>query len=124
MPFWRAIGLGILGDYLNSPAYLAGRKLARADEAAAAGKLLEASRLYGEVAHTRTEYSATARQRCAELVERPEIDSLPLREVTQIFDAALAVATPRRKLAGGAGPRTGDREKPRPGRSRRIDRAS
>ncbi len=89
-----SIGLGILGEYLNSATYLAGRKLAQADEEAAAGRLLEASRLYREVAHTRTEHAATARQRCAELVERPEIESLPLREVTQIFDQVLESRLP------------------------------
>ena len=94
-----SIGLGILGEYLNSATYLAGRKLAQADEEAAAGRLLEASRLYREVAHTRTEHAATARQHCAELVERPEIESLPLREVTQIFDQVL-----QSRLPGGTLP--------------------
>ena len=83
------IGFGILSDYFNGPAYQAGRKLARADEAAAAGNLPEASRLYREVAGTRTEHSAVAAQRCAKLVERSEIDGLPMGEVTQIFNDVL-----------------------------------
>ena len=84
-----AIGLGILDDYLTGPAYLAGQKFSQAEQAAAAGKLLDAARLYAVVAHSRTEYAGKARQQCADLLERPEIDHLPLGEVTQIVDAAL-----------------------------------
>ena len=89
-----AIGLGIVGAYMNNPDHLASRKLAQADEAAAAGKLLEASRLYSEVAHTHTESSAAARQQAARLIERSEIDGLPLREVTQVFDYVLQARVP------------------------------
>lgn len=84
-----AVGTGILSSFLLSPSHVASRTLARADEAAAAGKLLEASRLYREVAHTHTEYAAAARQRCTSLVARPEMDSLPLNDVIQVFDQVL-----------------------------------
>ena len=89
-----SIGWGVIDGYLNSPGQVASRKLARADEAAAAGKLPEASRLYREVAHTPTEHAHVARERCVKLIERPEIDSLPLRDVTQIFDDVIESRLP------------------------------
>jgi len=88
------IGFGLWDAAANSPDGIASRKLARADEAAAAGKLQEASRLYGEVARTHTDYATLARQRFAELIERPEIDGLPMGEVTRIFDELLQSRLP------------------------------
>ena len=89
-----SIGLGLMVAHFKDPTYLAGRKLAQADEAAAAGRLLEAGQLYREVARTHTQHAAAARQRCAKLLERPEIDGLPLSDVTQIFGIAKEFAGP------------------------------
>jgi hypothetical protein len=89
-----AIGGALVAAYLNDPDHLAANKLTQADEAAAAGRLSEASRLYREVAQTRTQSAVAARQRSAKLVERPEVDGLPLGEVTQIFDAVLQSRPP------------------------------
>jgi hypothetical protein len=80
------IGFAVVHAYIDSPDYQAGRKLGRADQAAAAGRLLEAARLYREVAGTRTEQVPTARERCAKLIERPEIETMPLGDVTQLFE--------------------------------------
>ena len=108
-----AIAWGLINGYLNSAEYQAGRDLARADEAADAGDLLEAARLYREVADSRTGHAAAARARCAKLIERPEIDRLPLRDVGQIFDEVLQSRAAAGNSPALLGPRTGDRERPR-----------
>ena len=89
-PSWRR-SASVSSRYLNSPSLQAGRKLARADQAAAAGKLLEASRLYAKWPAPARNTRPPPAQRCAKLVQRPEIDGMPMGEVTQIFDEVLAV---------------------------------
>ncbi len=118
------IGFGILSDYFNGPAYQAGRKLARADEAAAAGNLPEASRLYREVAGTRTEHSAVAAQRMRQ-AGRAAGNRRPAHGRSDSdLQRRARFAPARRRPAGGAGPWPGNRERPRPGRPHRFDRAS
>jgi tetratricopeptide (TPR) repeat protein len=85
---------GVVDEYLRNPTSRAGRLLAKADEAAAAGDLLEADRLYREVARTRTGHAAVARKRCTALVERPELDSLSLNDVTQLYDDVIEIRVP------------------------------
>ena len=89
-----SLGLGTLFNYLDSPSYLAGRKLAQADAAAAAGKLLEASRMYREVADGHSEYSASGPRTCAKLVERPELDSMSPQELAQFVPVVKRFAGP------------------------------
>ncbi len=79
------IGLAVMDAAENSPSAVAGRKLAQADKAAAEGNLLEAARLYSRVAAGRTEHAGAAQLRCVQLIDRPEIDSMALRDVTTIF---------------------------------------
>jgi tetratricopeptide (TPR) repeat protein len=80
------ITVPIIAEYLNNPSHRAARTLAKADEAAEAGNLLEAGRLYCDVVRTRTEHAFEARQRCAKLIERPEVDALSLADATRLFD--------------------------------------
>lgn len=82
------VGCGVWAAYTSSDTYRAQRKLNRADEAAASGDLVTASRLYGEVATTRTEHASTARRNLEQLLERPELAELPVARVVNIFRCA------------------------------------
>jgi hypothetical protein len=67
----------------------AARVFARGDEAAAAGDLLGAVRLYAEVARDHRDYAGAACQRCVRLVDRPELDRMPMPQVAQVFEEVL-----------------------------------
>ncbi len=89
------IGLAIWEDSDSGPAAVAAGKLAQADQAANAGQLLEASQLYREVARSRTEHAAEAREQCVRLVQRQEIENMPMPEVVKIFEQVLAARLDR-----------------------------
>ena len=85
------IGLAVMDAAENSSV---GRRRSKTcpggDKAAAEGNLLEAARLYNAVASGRTEHAAAAQLRCVQLIDRPEIDSMPLRDVTTIFGPVIS----------------------------------
>jgi tetratricopeptide (TPR) repeat protein len=82
------IAWGVVSAYTGSADYQAGRKLAQADQAAAEGNLVEASRLYAEVARSRTEHGATARERLVALIESADVDALELDDLIEVFQQA------------------------------------
>ena len=83
-----AVGLlawGGIAAYTSSDEYLASAKLAEADAAAEAGRLVEASQLYCLVTQRHTKSSRAARGRLAALAERPEVDRLSLPDAAKFF---------------------------------------
>ncbi len=67
----------------------AAQVLAPGNEAAAAGDLLQASRLYADVVRDHPDHAAAACNRCVRLVHRRELYHMPMREVLQIFQVVL-----------------------------------
>jgi tetratricopeptide (TPR) repeat protein len=72
--------------YTESEEYQVGRKMARADQAAEAGNLVEASRLYAEVTRSTTSHGAQARKKLSQLVDSPQLDELPLDAAIEVFE--------------------------------------
>jgi hypothetical protein len=65
--------------------------LERGDRAVAAGRLLEASRIYAKVARDHSDRAAEACQRSVEIIKRPELNHMPPGRVAQIFDNVMSM---------------------------------
>ncbi len=64
------IGVGLWDQHTQSPSYLAGRKMAQADKAAADGNLEKAAQWYAEVAQGQTPHSPSAVDKLSDLLRQ------------------------------------------------------
>src|SRR5205085_8875159 len=78
------LAIGSWDFYTRSPEYLAGQKLAEADQQAAAGELGRAAQLYGEVARTWPKYAPTANERIQALIDGP-VQAAPAAEAAAVL---------------------------------------
>ncbi len=87
------IGGSIWTSHTNTPAYRARRNLSQANNALANGDLLKAARLYREVSLSGTPSSAEARDQIAQLIRRPDLETMPHHDVSDLFRYATEAVT-------------------------------
>lgn len=83
---------GLIGwnSYINSPDYVAGRRLAEADALAAGGQITKAAPLYREVATGRNSHAAEAAERLKRLLDDPGLNA-SLKDATPVFRMVVEV---------------------------------